>query len=61
MLRGFKTTAERTVNMKAEFINNERRLGGQELSNDDDKIEKTRLSWGVISYGKNQISAESDM
>jgi hypothetical protein len=44
MLRGFKTTAERTVNMKAEFINNERRLGGQELSTDDNKIEKTRLS-----------------
>jgi hypothetical protein len=47
--------------MKAEFINNERRLGGQELSNDDNKIEKTRLSWVVISYGKNQISADSDM
>jgi hypothetical protein len=26
--------------MKAEFINNERRLGGQELSNDDNKIKK---------------------
>jgi hypothetical protein len=31
--------------MKAEFINNERRLVGQELSNDDNKIEKTGLSW----------------
>jgi hypothetical protein len=43
MFTGFKTTAERTVYMLAEFINNEIRLDGQELPNDDNMIQNQTI------------------